>query len=95
VGGINTITGAMFGAFTIAIFPEVQSFLIVHAHLPEKVQLQFLLTGLAAISVGRDPDGLGGRVSQLGAKLRSLRGPSAPSTPRALPQLEEAQLVHS
>jgi branched-chain amino acid transport system permease protein len=95
VGGINTITGAIFGAFTIAIFPEVQNFLIAHAHLPDKVQLQFLLTGLAAVSVGRDPDGLGGRVSQLGAKLRALGGPSATRTPVVVPELEEARLVRS
>ncbi|MCU1596193.1 MAG: amino acid/amide transporter rane protein 2, family / amino acid/amide transporter, partial [Frankiales bacterium] len=94
IGGINTITGALFGAFTIAMFPVIKE----HIHgLPDNVQLDFLLTGLAALSIGRDPDGIGGRVSKLGARLRArglldvLDPPVTASAPRA----EEAQLVHS
>ena len=97
VGGINTITGAIFGAFTITIFPEIQK----HVHgLPDKLQLAYLLTGLAAVSVGRDPDGLGGQFSKLGQRLRSLRPPpSSPSStpskaPSDAPEFEEARLVH-
>jgi branched-chain amino acid transport system permease protein len=95
VGGINTITGAVFGALTITMFPEVQK----HVHgLPDKLQLAYLLTGLAAVSVGRDPDGLGGQFSKLGQRLRSLRTPPS-STPSGAPvredTREEAQLVHS
>ena len=90
VGGVNTITGALFGAATIALFPPLQDL------VPARVQLAFLLTGLAAISVGRDPDGFGGQVSKAGARLRALYGP-AKSTAAELsaPALEEAQLVRS
>lgn len=92
VGGINTITGAVFGAFTITIFPEIQK----HVHgLPDKLQLAYLLTGLAAVSVGRDPDGLGGQFSRLGHYLRSLRGTPPTSTASGAPDFEEARLVHS
>jgi branched-chain amino acid transport system permease protein len=95
IGGINTITGALFGAFTIAMFPVLKE----HIHgLPDNVQLDFLLTGLAALSIGRDPDGVGGQLSKLGARLRarglldSLDPPpvDAPST-----RSEEAILVHT
>jgi branched-chain amino acid transport system permease protein len=90
VGGINTITGALFGAFTIAMFPEIKNHL---PDLPDKVQLQFLLTGLAALSIGRDPDGFGGQLSKLGALVRGRLAPPA-STARPT-EREEALLVHS
>ena len=87
IGGINTITGALFGALTIAMFPVLKD----HIHnIPDNLQLDYLLTGLAAISIGRDPDGLGGQVSRLGAKLRS-RGLLQPLDPHGA---QEAQLVH-
>ena len=89
VGGINTITGAVFGAFIIAIFPVLKQHL---EFLPDKLQLEYLLTGLAAVSIGRDPDGLGGQFSKLGAKLRAYRG-TPPATPTGIPEFQEAQLV--
>ncbi len=92
IGGVNTITGALFGATCFALFPTLQS------HVPANLQLAYLLTGLAAVSIGRDPDGFGGQVSKLGARLRAVRGtpPSAPSPSTASrPELEEARLVHS
>jgi branched-chain amino acid transport system permease protein len=94
VGGINTITGAVFGSLTITMFPEIQK----HVHgLPDKLQLAYLLTGLAAVSVGRDPDGLGGQFSRLGHRMRTMRTPpsSTPSgAPSGAPEFEEARLVH-
>jgi branched-chain amino acid transport system permease protein len=68
VGGINTATGVLFGAFVFALFP---TFL---PHLPHILGNQFLLTGLAAVSVGRDPNGFGGRVAQAAEKLRETLG---------------------
>ena len=88
IGGVNTITGALFGAFTIALFPTLQDL------VPARVQLAYLLTGIAAISVGRDPDGVGGQVSTAGAYLRA-RFASTRSAPPSLPSYEEAQLVRS
>ena len=73
IGGVNTVTGALFGAFTVAIFPIVQE------HVPQLPAMAYLLTGLAAVSVGRDPNGVGGQVSQIGERLRQAypggRGP--------------------
>jgi branched-chain amino acid transport system permease protein len=66
VGGINTATGAMFGAFTYALYP------VLDAHVPKLGTAQYLLTGLAAISVGRDPNGFGGRIARLGEQLRHV-----------------------
>ncbi|MDQ1697629.1 MAG: branched-chain amino acid transport system permease protein livM [Frankiaceae bacterium] len=68
IGGINTATGVLLGAFTFALFP---TFL---PHLPDFLSNQFLLTGIAAVSVGRDPNGLGGRIAQGAEKLRELLG---------------------
>jgi branched-chain amino acid transport system permease protein len=68
VGGINTATGVLLGAFTFALFP---TFL---PSLPDWMSNQFLLTGIAAVSVGRDPNGLGGRIAQGAEKLRELLG---------------------
>jgi branched-chain amino acid transport system permease protein len=68
VGGINTASGVFLGAFVFALFP---TFL---PHLPDAFSNQFLLTGIAAVSVGRDPNGMGGRIAQVAERLRALLG---------------------
>jgi branched-chain amino acid transport system permease protein len=73
IGGINTVTGALVGASFVALTPTLQ------AEVPSVPQLTFLLTGLAAVSIGRDPDGIGGQVSRLGARLRARRRPTQPA----------------
>jgi branched-chain amino acid transport system permease protein len=93
VGGINTATGALIGAFVFALFP------VLHNHIPQLGNLQFLLTGLAAISVGRDPNGIGGRIAALAQRLRPDREekmdtPPKVSGPAAVFLQEEAGLVH-
>jgi branched-chain amino acid transport system permease protein len=87
IGGVNTVTGALFGALTVAMFPLLQD------RVPQLPALAYLLTGLAAVSIGRDPNGVGGQVSQLGERLRAayaLRGRSQPplGSSRA-PQVED------
>jgi branched-chain amino acid transport system permease protein len=72
IGGVNTITGALFGGVSVALFPTIQ------AHVPPNLQLAYLLTGIAAVSIGRDPDGFGGQISRAGAQLRYALG-SGPS----------------
>lgn len=94
VGGINTATGALLGAFVFALFP------VLHDHFPQLGNLQFLLTGLAAISVGRDPNGIGGRISAIAERLRPRRDesfgvPRDVSGPAAVFLQEEAGLVHA
>jgi branched-chain amino acid transport system permease protein len=77
VGGINTATGALLGASTLTAFQVLQP------HVPQLGNLQYLLTGLAAISVGRDPNGIGGRIADAAAKLREMFGmtPKPPAVP--------------
>jgi branched-chain amino acid transport system permease protein len=68
VGGINTATGALVGASTLTFFAVLQP------HFPQLGNLQYLLTGLAAVSVGRDPNGIGGRIAEGATKLREIFG---------------------
>jgi branched-chain amino acid transport system permease protein len=99
VGGINTATGVLLGASTLVLFQVLQP------HLPQLGNLQYLLTGLAAVSVGRDPNGIGGRIAELAAKVREVWSPRKPSmvagtsiagTPAAVFMAEEGdQLVHA
>jgi branched-chain amino acid transport system permease protein len=67
VGGINTATGALLGAASLTAF----AVLAPHSNL--LAQLQYLLTGLAAVSVGRDPNGISGRLASVLEAFRSTR----------------------
>ena len=68
VGGINTATGVLLGAFVFALFP------VFVPHLPHVLHNQYLLTGIAAVSVGRDPNGMGGRIAQACDYIRKMFG---------------------
>ncbi len=100
VGGINTATGALVGGILFIIFP------VVVPHLPsEFAQLQYMFTGLAAVSVGRDPNGFGGKISQLAELLPfgkrattstvTLPASTAAGTPAAAFISSEDDLVHA
>jgi branched-chain amino acid transport system permease protein len=67
VGGINTATGALLGAASLTFFA------VISPHSNLLAQLQYLLTGLAAISVGRDPNGISGRIANVIEMFRSSR----------------------
>jgi branched-chain amino acid transport system permease protein len=85
VGGINTATGALLGAATYT------GFQIAQPHLPEHIrQLQYLFTGLAAISVGRDPNGIGGRLAAL---VERLRPPNLEAQPVIAPAAADSGTV--
>jgi branched-chain amino acid transport system permease protein len=94
IGGVNTVTGALFGALTVALFPLLQE------RVTQLPQLAYLMTGLAAVSIGRDPNGFGGQVSKAGERLRAAlahnRGPLPPAAVRSEPavaELEEGRLA--
>jgi branched-chain amino acid transport system permease protein len=94
VGGINTATGALFGAVTYSLYP------ILDAHVPKLGAAQYLLTGLAAISVGRDPNGFGGRIAGLLNLFRASHPDAhqtvaAAGTPAAVFIAEEGETVVS
>lgn len=73
VGGINTATGALLGASTLTAFD------VAAPHFPRLGELQYLLTGLAAISVGRDPNGISGRLTNIIELFRASRPKSGPA----------------
>jgi branched-chain amino acid transport system permease protein len=75
IGGINTVTGALLGAISVALFPTIQ------AHVPSSLQLSYLLTGLAAVSIGRDPDGIAGQIARAGARMRWALGSAEVTAP--------------
>ncbi|HVS67225.1 MAG TPA: ABC transporter permease, partial [Mycobacteriales bacterium] len=98
VGGINTATGALLGASTLTIFQ------IAQPHLPEWVgQLQYTLTGLAAISVGKSPNGFGGRIARLIERVRpqsdelpaEIAAITDDGTPGSVFFSEEQELAHA
>jgi branched-chain amino acid transport system permease protein len=88
IGGVSTVTGALFGALAVSLFPTLQD------HVPSIPQLSYLLTGLAAVSIGRDPDGFGGQVSRLGERIRARAARREPELPAGLEEVEEGVLVH-
>jgi branched-chain amino acid transport system permease protein len=76
VGGINTATGALLGASTLTFFQ------VIAPHSIKLAQLQYLLTGLAAVSVGRDPNGISGRIANVIELFRAAK-PTKPAAPAA------------
>jgi branched-chain amino acid transport system permease protein len=84
IGGVNTVTGAFLGGLFLAAAN------IVTPHVPEQWrQLTFIGTGLGAISLGRNPNGVAGQLALLGESLRARR-------PRqAEPRTEEIQVAAS
>jgi branched-chain amino acid transport system permease protein len=90
VGGINTATGALLGAATLTAFA------IAAPHSNLLAQMQYILTGLAAISVGRDPNGIAGRFSDVIEQFRAAQRPkptvqSGAGTPAAAFIAEEGE----
>jgi ABC-type branched-subunit amino acid transport system ATPase component/branched-subunit amino acid ABC-type transport system permease component len=64
IGGINTVTGVFIGAGFFSGFQVLQQ------HVQSLTQVAPLLTGLGAISLGRDPNGMGGRIADAARALR-------------------------
>jgi branched-chain amino acid transport system permease protein len=88
VGGINTATGALIGAASLTFFAVIAPDTInVGSHVLRLGSLQYLLTGFAAISVGRDPNGIAGRIAGVLEQFRTTasgpHGTTAAGTPAA------------
>jgi branched-chain amino acid transport system permease protein len=69
IGGRNTVTGVLIGAMFFAV-----GFPIAQEHFPSLSKIQFLLTGIAAITVGQNPNGIGGKLAGLGERVRARFG---------------------
>ena len=76
LGGITTASGALIGGLAFAFLGVLQ------AHVPSIGGLTFLLTGLGAVSIGRNPNGISFMISQ---RLRKLF-PNLITEPAALPE---------
>jgi len=87
IGGVNTITGAFLGGMFLAVAN------IINPHLPERYQqLTLLATGLGAMTIARNPNGVAGELLQAVERVRTrLRG--RPAAPASLP--EEVGVVTS
>ena len=74
LGGIGTVAGAFAAAMFYSLTPVLQQ----HVHIAD---LTFLLVGLGAVSLGRNPGGFAGQISGAVEQLQALRArsPRAPS----------------
>ena len=66
VGGVTSVTGAALGRFLLMLLPVLQS------EVPALGGLVFLVIGLAAVSLGRDSNGIASRVLVVGRLLRRV-----------------------
>lgn len=69
VGGITSVSGALAGGLAYALLPVVQS------RVPAIGGFIFLVTGVTAVAVGRNPNGIAFLIAQ---RLRALRPPPPP-----------------
>jgi branched-chain amino acid transport system permease protein len=80
VGGVNTVTGALLGGSLYAVGN------IAGPHLPHALQqLTPLGTGLGAITIGRNPNGIAGQLSDGWANLKAKFGVGVRRLPTAEP----------
>jgi branched-chain amino acid transport system permease protein len=70
VGGVTTVTGAFIGGALFALLPYVQS------EYPDQAGLVFAIVAVAAVALGKQPNGIAG---VLYARLDSLRGGGRPT----------------
>jgi hypothetical protein len=69
VGGLFTVSGVVAAGLLYASFPVLQDL------VPGLGQVAFLATGIAALLMGRNRYGVGGRLTALPERLRGRRRP--------------------
>jgi branched-chain amino acid transport system permease protein len=85
IGGVNTMTGALLGGMFFA------SIDIITPHIPERLhQLPFILSGVGAMTVGRNPNGIAGQIAAFVDRFRARS--RAGATP-AMPEQPEVRVV--
>jgi branched-chain amino acid transport system permease protein len=96
IGGIATATGAFVGAMFFAAFQLFglhSAALTIFGWHVNVTDLQLPLTGIAAIAISRDPQGIGGHVADVAEQLRSaLARRRSTQTPTG--SVDEAELAH-
>lgn len=75
LGGIDTVSGAFAAAMFFALQPVLQK----HIHINN---LQFLLVGLGAVSLGRNQGGMAGQISDAVDQIRALAARMGGTRPR-------------
>ncbi len=79
IGGLGSVAGAFFAALFLALNPVIQSHVGDPLGIPNLVGL---LVGLGAVSLGRNPGGMAGSLSDLGDWLRARSGQAPPQEER-------------
>jgi branched-chain amino acid transport system permease protein len=73
VGGVTTVTGAFIGGALFAMLPYVQS------EYPDQAGIVFAVVAIAAVALGKQPNGIAGVLYQrLGSMRASTRPAPAP-----------------
>ena len=67
IGGITSVTGAFIGGISLAL-----TFPLLSEYVPYFHEVEFLLIGLAAVKVARDPNGFASQTFEHGRHLRAL-----------------------
>jgi branched-chain amino acid transport system permease protein len=77
ISGINTVSGALMGGVVFGLFPKLQQ------QFPRLRNLQYILTGLGAFGVAKNPNGWTSDLEPLGALWRRVlrRGGDPPGPP--------------
>ena len=73
LGGKSLVSGALATAVLYALFPILQQ------HVPSLSNIQYVLVGLGALTLGRNPDGLGGQITRLRDLMADRSGRTTPS----------------
>ena len=79
VCGVTSVTGAAIGGVFLMMLPVLQS------DYPRLAGLAFVVIGIGAVALGRDPNGLANLVFGLGRRLQTKLRPTLASVSSALP----------
>jgi branched-chain amino acid transport system permease protein len=79
VCGVTSVTGAAMGGVFLMMLPVLQS------DYPRLAGLAFVVIGIGAVALGRDPNGLANLVFGLGRRLQTRLRPAVASVTSALP----------
>ena len=85
IGGITSVGGALVGGMLFAL-PTLVSYQWVG-------ELQFLWTGIAAVTIGRNPNGVAQLISERVRKIAGMSPRSGAPTPRETAPVEEVEAV--
>lgn len=76
VGGITTVTGSLIGGLGLALLPVLQE------KIPSLAGLLYLITGIAAVSLGRNPNGIAFWLSEAFGRFNPFRSASERGHPQ-------------